>query len=70
MFCGIGFEEIQKQCLQRYENGNKFYEEGKFTEAVVEYLEAEKISIKWPENYWALGNAYYQIKDYDNAIVI
>ncbi|MEI6456117.1 MAG: tetratricopeptide repeat protein [bacterium] len=50
-------------------NGNKAYGNGLFTEAVDQYKKVITLGYESPELYYNLGNAYFKLNDYPNAIL-
>jgi len=50
-------------------SGNKAYGNGSFTEAVDLYKKVVMLGYESPELYYNLGNAYFKLNDYPNAIL-
>lgn len=51
------------------EKGLRDFEAGRYSEAIKEWLSLEQAGAKGPEFYYNMGNAYFQLKQYPEAIL-
>ena len=62
--CGLGLSEAE----EHFNAGVELQERGKWEEAIAEYDEAIRLDPKFADAYYNRGNAYADLRQYEEAI--
>lgn len=68
LFLILFFLNSQSQVENIFNEGNTFYNQGKYSQAIKKYESIIKDGFESSELYFNLGNAYYKINDIANSI--